>query len=286
MPFDVARRVDRLDLLARRGRRQSDVPAEPVALAAARARSPTIRAARSGCEPGVVLERGGMANRTPAATRIRYPPGARRTGDLQRRRRRRRRRRRAVRRADRRAHGRRRRARLGDAAGADRQLLGAGRARGRTRRRGLARPPPGRHRGGGPRTRAPLGGARCSCTRRPPACATSSGWACASTPTAAACSRSGSRAATPCAASFTPAAARPAGASCASSRRSSSTSRASRCSRARAPRVPGRATVAARGSCSRTAVRCVRARRSSRPAVPPRSGRGRPTRRARSGSGC
>ena len=246
----------------------------------------TIRRAFSGCAPVSCSSDDGWRSRTGAAIRIPYPAGARRTGDQQRPRGRRRRCRRPVRRPARGERGRVGRARVGDAARADRELLGPGRDRRRARGRGLLRAPSRRHRGGGPPARAPLGrrGARprgAAVRQRPRA----DGRALRRRPPRRARARPRGRALAS-AASCTRAAARRAAASCASSRRSPSTRRASRCSRARARRAPGCTTAAAPASCSRTAAPSAPARRSSPPAAPRRCGRARRTRRARWGSAC
>ena len=254
----------------------------------ARARSRRSARAFSGCAPVSCSSDDGWRSRTGAAIRIRYPAGARRTGDQQRPRGRRRRRRRPVRRAQR---GRARAPRVvlvsRHAAGADRELLGAGRDRGRARGRGLPEQPPRRHRGGRAATlvrRSARAGARPRGARR--ACATSSELGVrfdADRRGVLALGLEGGHSRAPRRARRRqrdrPARRAPA----LGARRRRAAHR--RCSRARARRAPGCATAAASASCSRTAARSAPARRSSPPAAPPRCGRARRTRRARSASG-
>ena len=263
MRCDVARpdapprarsRVDR--------RRLAHVPAEPVARARARARSPTIALARSGCAPVSWSSDDGWRKQDGAATArygTRAHAGAR--AHRGRRRRRRRRRRRPLRRADRRARGRARRARL-----ARRRSRGppATGPRAASPRRSPIDDSPDLHREDTerrrPRPRAPRAPPRsCAARRRGRVARPRARSACASTPTATATSRSASRAATRAAASSTPAAARPAGASCASCPRSSPRTARSTCSRARAPPRCGPPTGAASASCCEDG-RAVRAR--------------------------
>ncbi len=150
------------------------------------------------------------------------------------------------------ADGRARGARLSHAARPDRQLLGAGRARGRARRQTtvptcICVTPSSRDAGWcGARRR------RYSSPRRPAACAICRRSACASTPIVSGTWRSGSRAGTRSGASSTPAAAPPAGASFASSPRSQPASRVSPCSRVRAHRRCGARTSSVVASSATT----------------------------------
>ena len=231
-----------------------------------------MRSIRSGCAPVSCSREDGWRQRTGRSMALRYPAHAPPRAHRGRRRRRRGRCRGPLRDAyggaRRRACG----AGLGHAPRPDRQLLGAGRPRGRARRRRLARPALGatpRSPGAAWCARAPP--RRCAAMRRRRS-PSSSASACSSTPTATATSRSASRAATRAAGSSTRAAARRVAASCASSARSSSRPRACACSRTPAPPRCGPPTAAASASCATTGARFARAPSSSPRAAPRRCG--------------
>ena len=283
--IDVRRRVDGVQLLARRLAAPRTRAAEPVvALHLGLERDDPLPAARGGpgmswASDGVVAqpERCGHAGyrtaypwtrRPTSSSWAPAPPGC-------------------SPRSDRRARRRAGDARLRPPAGRDRVLLGAGRARRRARGRRLAGAAPARTRwppaaassgARPPRSLCRRGaralprprGARRALRRRPPRRP-----------------RARARGRPRAAASSTRAAARPAAGSCASSRRGVAEHPAIEVlegARAAAPQAAdGR--VAGLGIDDGRSLRGAR-RRSSPPAAPPRCGRARPTRRARSAPAC